>query len=260
MNILLEFYFQQIYLFVLVLTRISGLVMTAPIFGSVVIPLRVRAFLAVALAAMITPMQAVHELPLPQNLMGLLVLLGREAALGLALGLAVMILFSGLQLAGQLIGQISGMSLAEVVDPSFGISVPVFAQLLDVIAMSIFLLIGGHRHVLRALLDTFRQRPPGGDDWPGGIVEALSIITGESFVVGLRAGAPVMVALLLAVLILGLISRTLPQLNVLAVGFSVNAVVLLMTLAFALGTLSWVVQQRADWAIDSVHQALIEKS
>ena len=256
MTALIELYRDQFPIFVLVLTRISGVVMTAPIFGSRNVPLRVRAFLAVGLAVMITPAQWESAPGMPHDLLNLLVLMAREAFLGLALGLAVMILFAGLQVTGQLIGQMSGMSLADTFDPTFDTSVPIFSQLLDVVALSVFIAVGGHRQVLAALLDTFRWRPPGERDLPAGVLETLSGITAESFAVGIRVGAPVMVALLLAMLILGLISRTLPQLNVLAVGFSLNSMIMLLTLAASLSALAWVVQHHADEVIMAVREAI----
>lgn len=255
---LLQLYLDQFIMFTLVLTRISGLVMTAPIYGSRTIPLRIRAFLAVGLALIITPSQNIAALEPPEHLIGVGVMMARELVLGLALGLAVMILFTGLQLTGQLVGQISGMSLADVFDPTFQTSVPIFTQLLDVIAMSIFLAVGGHRQVMRALLDTFHWREPGGTDLPTGIVEILTTVTTESFLIGIRAAAPVMVSLMLAVLILGLVSRTLPQLNILAIGFNINALIMLTTLSFSLGSIAWIVQERSEAILDAVQEILVE--
>lgn len=231
---LIQLYLDQFLVFVLVLTRVSGLVLTAPIFGSRSVPVRVRALLAVGLALIIAPLQASPGVAAADGFhLGLM--LGREVLLGLSLGLAVMIVFTGLQLSGQVIGQMAGVSLAEVVDPTFEESVPVFAQLLDLVALCVFLATGGHRHVLGALLDTFRARPPGVDDIPPGLVAAVTQLVSESLAVGFRAAAPVMVALLLAAVILGLISRTLPQLNVLVLGFSINVLVLLAVLSASLG-------------------------
>ena len=255
---LLQIYLDQFILFVLVLTRISGLVMTAPIYGSRTIPVRIRALLAVGMALIITPAQSPDLLEVPPHLIGVAILMCRELMLGLSLGLAVMILFTGLQLTGQIIGQISGMSLADIFDPTFQANVPVFTQLLDVITMSVFLAVGGHRHVVRALLDTFRWRAPGGTDLPAGVLEVLTTVTTESFLIGIRAAAPVMVSLMLAVLILGLISRTLPQLNILAVGFNLNALIMLTTLSLSLGSIVWVVQERSDAIIDAVQEILVE--
>lgn len=256
MHVLAELYREPLILFVLVLTRISGLVMTAPVFGSRNVPVRVRAFLAIGLALIITPVQLHEAVEMPNDLLNMGILAAREGILGLALGLAVMIIFTGLHLTGQIIGQMSGMSLADTFDPTFDTSVPVFSQLLDAVTLSIFIAVGGHRHILSALLDTFKARPPGVRDFPTSVVEALTTITGESFEVGIRAGAPVMVALLLAVLILGLISRTLPQLNIIAIGFSLNSMIMLVTLAASLGGLAWVVQDHADSVIVIIRDAV----
>jgi flagellar biosynthetic protein FliR len=212
--------------------------------------------LILVLAAIVTPVLGSSSVQVPSNLVGFSVLLGREAALGLALGLAVTIFFSGLQLAGTILGQVSGMQLAEVFDPNFDNSVPVFGQFLDLIAIGVFVALNGHRRVTSALLDTFRWRPPGTDDFPHSIVETLTSVTTESFIIGIRAAAPVMIALLLSILILGLISRTLPQLNVFAVGFNLNSTLVLATLAFSLATLTVVVEQRADVILESVQAAL----
>ena len=81
--------------------------------------------------------------------------------LGLALGGAVMILLSGMQMAGQVISQMSGMSLADVVNPTFDTTVPIFSNLLEMLALSIFFLMGGHREVMDALLGSFEWMPPG---------------------------------------------------------------------------------------------------
>ncbi len=246
----------QYVVFVLVLTRISGLVMTAPIFGSRHVPMRVRAFLAVGMALIITPLHTENAPPVPSSVVQFMVILGRELMLGLALGLAVMILFTALQLTGQILGQMSGMSLADVFDPGFGQSVPMFTQLLDAVTLSVFIVIGGHRQVMQALLDTFRWRPPGSDDFPPDLVASLVHVLHESFVVGIRAAAPVMVALLLSIVVLGLISRTLPQLNILAVGFSLNSMVMVLTLALSLGGIAWLVQEQAYEVIDTMRGAL----
>jgi flagellar biosynthetic protein FliR len=254
---LLQVYFAQFVLFVLVLTRISGLIMTAPVFGTRSAPMRVRAFLALSLALIITPLQESAAFAPPQNLIQMLLMLGHELMLGLALGLAVMILFAGLQLTGQIIGQMSGTSLADVFDPTFNANIPVFTQLLDIIAISVFLAIGGHRHLIRALLDTFRARPPGMEAFPLSLAETLTKVLSESFVVGIRAAGPIMLALLMSMLILGLISRTLPQLNILVVGFSLNALMMLAVMSICLGSIITVVNGQAENVIEVVRTAII---
>lgn len=260
MSQILEFGLNQFLVFVLVLTRISPLVMTAPMFGSSTIPVRIRAFLAVGIALIITPTYWLLPIEDPGNLINLVVMLGREAVLGLSLGLGILILFSGLTLTGQIIGQMSGMSLADVFNPGLDQNVPVFAQLLDLMTLVVFLTIGGHRQLVQALLDTFHWMPPGQAAFSPDIVQTLHDITTQSFALGIRAAAPIMIALLLSVLIMGLISRTLPQLNILAVGFSFNSMVMLVTLSMSLGAAAWIFQDEAVATIESLRDALIARS
>jgi flagellar biosynthetic protein FliR len=255
-QLLLQLYLDQFLVFVLVLTRISGLVMTAPVFGPRSVPIQVRGLLAVSLSLIITPLHWGTYVVQPASLLNLLVLVGREAVVGLALGLGIMILFTGLQLAGQIMGQMSGMSLADIFDPSFDSSVPIFAQLMDLVTLAVFVAIGGHRQVMSALLDTFEVMPPGTGGFSPSMVGALVDVTTQSFMLGIRAAAPVMVALLLSVLVMGLISRTLPQLNVIAIGFSLNSMVLLATLSISLGAVAWIFQEQAEISIETLRAAI----
>ena len=158
---LLSLYTNQFLVFLLVLTRVSGLVMLAPVWGSRAIPMRVRAFLAIGIALIVSPLLWNTPIEDPGNLLHLVVLVGCEFAVGLSLGLAVMIYFAGLELAGQVMGQMTGMSLADVASPDFDASVPVFSQFLHLLMLSIFVITGGHQYVLDALFQMFQQMPPG---------------------------------------------------------------------------------------------------
>ena len=116
-------------LFTLVLTRVSGLTMTAPIYGTSDVPMQVRVLLAVALALLITPTQWDVAVEYPGTTINYMVFIGSELVVGVCLGMGVTILFSGVQLAGQMISRISGMMLADVFDPSLQASVPTFSRL-----------------------------------------------------------------------------------------------------------------------------------
>jgi flagellar biosynthetic protein FliR len=252
MSPLLTLFLDQFLTFVLVLTRIGSLLMTLPVLGTATVPMQVRALLAVGVSLILTPLFWNQPIPPPENLLILATLLARESILGLALGLAILILLSGMQLAGQLISQTSGMSLADVANPTFDTSVPLFSQILEMLAVAIFFLVGGHRHVIGALLRSFTWMPPGSGRIPDNLVEALTSVTAHSFEVGIRAAAPVMVALLLATLIVALISRTLPQLNAVAVGLNFNSLIVLAMFALTLGSAAWVFQEELGEVIDTV--------
>ena len=144
------------------LARVSGLVMTAPIYGTQEVPMQVRALLAFGLALLVTPTPVGTPLAPPGSLVNYLVFVGGELLVGLSLGMGITILFSGIQLAGQMIGRIGGLMLADVFDPSVGESVPLFSRLLYLVAMAVFVSIGGHRIVMAGLLDTFQRFRPAG--------------------------------------------------------------------------------------------------
>jgi len=249
---LLHLYLDQFLTFVLVLTRVGSLLMTLPVLGTATVPWQVRALLAIAISLILTPLFWGQPVPAPENLLVMGSLIAREAVLGLALGLAVLILLSGMQLAGQIISQTAGMSLADVANPTFDTSVPLFSQILEMLALAIFFLVGGHRQVIDALLRSLTWMPPGHGRLPDDLVEALAAITAHSFEVGLRASAPVMVALLLATLVVALISRTLPQLNAVAVGLNFNALIVLGVFALCLGSTAWVFQDELSGVIELI--------
>ena len=242
--------------FVLVLARVSGLVMTAPIFGTSEVPGRVRAFLAITLAFLITPLQANPASAMPATAVDLGIVLVTELIVGLTLGLGITLLFSGIQIAGQVISQIAGVQLADVINPTFDSSVPIFSQVLFYVTLAVFVVTGGHRQVMEALLDTFVSMPPGKAILSNTLVEEFTNLITQSFVLGIRAAAPTMTALLLATLVLALLSRTLPQLNLMAVGFGFSSLVTLGTLSVTLGIAAWAFQEEVEPALQSLLDAL----
>lgn len=239
-----------------VFARVAGLVLVAPIYGGGAVPLQVRLLLAAGLTLLVAPAQW-HWTVAPFNgPLDYFVLLGVEAAIGACLGLGVLILIHGMTLAGELIGRLSGLGIAEVFDPELDENVPQFSRLLFLIAVCVFLCIGGHRMVMAGLLDTFKAIPPGSGLLPRSLAEGLTTLVGQSFSLGIRAAAPALCALLLATLTLGLIGRTLPQLNVLALGFGVNALLAFAALALSLGAAVWAFQGQIEPALETILEAL----
>jgi flagellar biosynthetic protein FliR len=238
--------------FTLVLARTSGLLMTAPIFGSQVLPRRVRALLAVALSLLVTPAFLDASEPPVANTLEYGRMLVNEALVGLLLGLGVNILFSGVQVAGQIVSQLSGLSLADVFNPGFEEDVSVFSQLFYFLTLAVFVAVGGHRMVTESLLETFAAAPPGQPSLGTNFVEVVVGILSQSFMLGIKAAAPLMVALLLSNLVLGLISRTLPQINVIAVGFGANSLLALGVLFLSIGAAAWTFQDPATDVLERV--------
>jgi len=247
---------QKFLLFTLVFTRVGGLVITAPVFSTPEVPARVRALLAVALAALVTPTQWDVTVANPGSTLNYMVFMASELVIGLSLGLGIVILFSGIQLAGQMIGRMSGLVLADVFDPGSGTSVPIFSRLMLLVATAVFVAIGGHRIVMAGLLDTFATIPPGSAAIPTSMADTFVLLIAQSFALAVRAAAPVVASLLLSTLVMGLISRTLPQLNVLALGFGMNALLTFGVLGLSLGAAVWVFQEQVEPAVETLLNAL----
>ena len=256
MDWLREFNVEKFLLFTLVLTRISGLTMTAPIYGTKDVPMQVRALLAVALALLITPTQWGVAIDYPGTMVNYVVFMAGELLVGLCLGLGIVVLFSGIQLAGGLIGRIGGLLLADVFDPNAEAEIPLFSRVLFLVSMAVFVCIGGHRIVMAGLLDTFATIPPGSGAVPSSIGATFVVLLQESFALGVRAAAPVAAALLLSMLVLGLIGRTLPQLNILMVGFGLNSMLAFAMFSLTIGAAVWVFQDQIEPTMAALLEAL----
>jgi len=250
------FLLNQAALFTLILGRVGALVATAPLLSSETAPRRVRALLAVALAMLITPLYAASPVAGQLDVPTFAHMLIDEVLVGLLLGLGITILLSGVQVAGQIVSQISGMALGDVFNPALDSSVSVFTQMFYYVTMAVFVAIGGHRMMLEALIDTFRWAPPGearlGDSYGQAVLTMLS----QSFELGIRAAAPLMVALFLSTIVLGLISRTLPQINTVVVGFGINSLLTIGVMFLTLGAVVWTFQQPIADSLDLLVNAV----
>jgi flagellar biosynthesis protein FliR len=243
-------------LFLLVLARVGGLTMTAPIYGTHDVPTQVRVLLAVALALLIAPLEW-HAAAVPfGNWVHLAALLGVEAAIGACLGLGVLVLIHAMTLAGELVAQAGGLGIAEMFDPMTDENLSHFSRLMFLSAVAVFLCIGGHRMVMAGLLDTFQTIPPGGGQFSASLADGFTTLVSMSFSLGVRVAAPVVTALLLATLILGLVGRTLPQLNIFALGFGLNSMLAFAALALTLGAAAWAFQDQIEPAMKTIFDAL----
>lgn len=243
-------------IFTLVLARISGMLVIAPLFGTLTMPRHVRAFLAVTISLLVAPVYMNVSLPPVDGLANYAHLMANELAVGLLLGLGVNIMFSGVQVAGQIVSQMSGMSLADVFDPGFDESVSTFTTLFYYLTMAVFVAIGGHRLMMEAILDTFTWAPPGHASLGDTYVEALTGLMTQSFMLGVHAAAPILVALFLSTIVLGLVTRTLPQINIIAVGFGVNSLLTLAMLLLSMGTVAWTFQEPTIDALRTIRETL----
>jgi flagellar biosynthetic protein FliR len=159
-------------------------------------------------------------------------------------------------LAGELVGHAGGLTIADALDPAGDENVPHLSRMMVLVATCVFLCIGGHRMVMAGLLDTFQAVPPGSCAAPRAMCDAFTALITQSFSLGIRAAAPAVAALLLATVALGLIGRTLPQLNVMALGFGLNAMLAMAVLGLTLGTAAWAFHAEVESALQLLLDAL----
>ncbi|NOX59737.1 MAG: flagellar biosynthetic protein FliR [Planctomycetes bacterium] len=238
-------------LYAMVMFRISGLMIVAPVFGSQAVPVRIRVALAAAVALSVFPVVAPNlptDLTIASGLAGVF----GELVIGLVLGLATNIVFTGFQLAGMVIGQQAGLGLGQVFNPALNSNTTIVGQLFFIVALTAFVLMGGHRELMRALLDTFSTIPVMSYRTQPNILNLMIELLTMSMTTGLRLVAPVLMSLFIATIVLGFLSRTMPQLNILSVGFVVRILIALAMAGFALTA--------ADGLFDSAFAEAIHKS
>ncbi len=234
--------------FALVMFRISGLMMTAPVFGSRVIPVRVRAAMVMMISAVVFPMvrtQVPADIGLGVAFVGGI----GEMMIGATIGLALSILVMGAEVAGRTAGQQAGLAMSQVVDPTMNEQVSTLGALYTIVLTVTFLMIGGHRATMAALLDTYEIVPMMSFRFNDSIILLLTEMLAAAFIMGVRMGAPVIVAVFLSGVTLGFLSRTMPQLNILTVGFTLRLLV-------ALGVAGISLMATGDLIVDAIWDAL----
>ena len=209
---------QKLILFILVLARTAGIFTLTPIFGSPQLPAHIKLLASVALAFVFVP--TVHVAgSLPTDILPMTVIVAREALVGLVIGFVCTLVFSAIQMAGQLVDGQTGLSFATTVDPTNGTPGAVAARFHQLIAGMLFFAINAHHILIRGLYDSFQIAPIGqvaiNPAVAGGVVDLFTAL----LVVAIRIAIPVVAAVFMADIALAVTARLVPQMNVLMVGF-----------------------------------------
>lgn len=223
----------QLWLWLIAMIRPGAAFFAAPVFGSPQVPVQLR--LVVALAIGLPAMQSVHFV-LPDDgiasIAGVLLVAG-EVLAGLALGFAVQIGFSAALLAGETIGNAMGLGFATMVDPAHGNQSTALGTFLSILATFLFLAMGGHLALAATIFESYRALPPG-HAWMGAdAIRSLVLFGGDVFATGLAVALPVAFALILVQIIMAMLARSAPALNLFAVGLPATILAGLVLLAMA---------------------------
>jgi flagellar biosynthetic protein FliR len=237
MTEVLNFNETQILLFGLVLIRMASFVVSWPVFGADNINPQIKILFAALLALLVFP---TLKFPASSDVLGsgLILLVAREAFIGLSMGYLARLFFFTFRIAGELAGQAMGLGVASVFDPALGGQTTPIEQFYVAFATLFYLAFNGHHYLITGLVRSFQWAPAGLLSLNLSQLTGVTQMTQEILELGLRFSAPVVVSLLVINLILGVIGKTVPQLNVLMTSFPINILVGLFLLIITLPMLT----------------------
>jgi len=224
----------QLQMFFLVFLRTGAFLAALPLVNSPSVPVLFRIGLTFVVSLLLFPVLNLGPLPFLADAFSLAVAAAGEILLGVLAGISIRLVFEGVQLAGQLMGYQMGMAIAEVIDPASEDQVALLAQFISLMATLIFLVIDGHHGFIRILVESYALVPPLGFHVNGPVLEGMIRLTAQMFIIGLKAGAPVVVALMLGTVAFGLVARAVPQMNIFVVSMPLNIAVGLIFLGLSL--------------------------
>ena len=217
---------------VFVMVRIGAAFVAAPIFGAVSVPVPVRVVLAGGIGVLVFNNA---DVPIPAAVFSLATFLqvAQEALVGLALGFILQIAFAGPLIASEAIGGTMGLGFATAVDPQAGVSTPALGQFLTILMTLLFLAIDGHLVLVELVVRSYSVLPPGGAWLAPAQLKDIALFGGYAFSAGLLLALPVGFILLSLNVIVGMLSRSAPALNLFAVGLPASLATGVVALAIA---------------------------
>lgn len=217
------------------LTRILGLMAAAPLFGNRSIPRRVKVGLGILLTIVVAPViPSVPDIE-PFSLTGLLVVV-QQFIIGVAMGFTMRVVFAAVEFAGEVIGLTMGLGFATLFDPQSQGRSSAISQFLGLLMIMMFLALNIHLMLLAILVESFTTIPITGAPMSGAAFYRLAEWGGEIFRAGAQLALPMIAALLITNMALGILTRAAPQLNLFAIGFpltlGVGFIVILLSLSY----------------------------
>ncbi len=243
----MELMIEKLLGFVLVLTRISAFFLVVPVFSWKTIPVRIKVAFVLLISVFFSMVVPFSVKPEQATALTAILLISNEATYGLAMGLIVVIVFSAVKLSGRIVERQMGMAMAQTLDPLTGERAQPVGVLIEMIFILLFLSANGHHLFLLIIQRSYEAFPAGSvptvQVLTGGIVEAGSIM----LVAGLRLAAPMLAAFLLLLVILGVLARIMPDMNILFISLPLRVGLGLLMVGIFLPFINGFVAEFADW-------------
>lgn len=207
---------------VLLFARVVSIIWLAPIFGSASIPNTVKAGFSLILTIVVYPFIDFENTVFLETVLGFLFGITKEIAIGMVIGYISVIVFSSVRLTGQILGRQMGFAIANVVDPLSNEQMSVMAHMLYFITVLTFLGANIHHFFITAIFRSLELIPLGAFSPEGALMEYVIKLTAGLFVIAVKLGGPLVAMLLVVSAAMGIVSKTVPQLNVLVAGMPVR--------------------------------------
>lgn len=232
----------HIQFFFMVFLRVGAFLLVIPPFDSSNIPIFVKIGLSLAVASLLFGLLTPGEPPAILPTVPFCLAAACELIRGLVLGFCLKLIFAAIQMAGEVLAVQMGFSMGSVIDPLLDAQVSPMAQINNILALLLFMAMDGHHGVIRALVGSFQSVPLFVQRLPEGLGEEILRMGTLLYLLAVRIAAPIVVALLLTTVALGLLARIIPQMNIFMVAFSlkigIGILFLMVCLPFMSGLLT----------------------
>lgn len=236
------FTIEKLVAFLLILFRVGGMFIVAPLFSNRAIPPQLKIAFCVMLAISILPLLKVdlHPLALTSDLY-LMKLIVQEITIGVFIGLVAFMIFATIQTAGEILGMKVGFSIASIIDPANQGASNIISSLYIIFGSLIFLYLDGHHAILGSVVQSFRIIPLG-ESFQIAEMTSLGGVVTQLFVLAIKIAAPIIVVLTMLNFLFGFITKLAPQMNIyFTVGFILSPVVGIITLIATLPLFRYVI-------------------
>ncbi len=216
----------QVAAFLLVLARTSGIFLISPFFGATNVSYRFRAGAAVAIAVLVFPVIVKETVvTAPASVIMFAGTVAQEIFIGWLIGFVAFVAMAAINMAGKIMDMQVGFSVANVMDPTSGQQAPLIGSFLYYLAIIYFLITNGHHMIITALVESFRRIPFDGLIWNPAILDFIINITNTVFLTGMKIAMPVTFAILITNVGMGILARTMPQMNIFVVGIPMHLII-----------------------------------
>jgi len=228
----LHFLLPEFQSFLVLVSRIGGIVAAFPMLGGRTVPAQIKIALVVMLGIALSPL--IRLPPMSQDAIEMTAGLASELLIGLVIGLAVRLLFGALEVAGDLLGTQIGFGAVQLFDPMTSQQSSLLSEYFRIIASLVFLSLNAHMIVVAAIVSSYDAIPPFGARLSPALGEEVLQLSQQMFMVALQLSAPVLVATILINVLLAMLGRAVAQINVFVLSFPLTIAVGLLVLGLAL--------------------------